>query len=199
MASRRQRQRVEAWQPPHGWKCIGPGIWVPSDYTPTRWELPAPPIHNVEESKADWAKCANSLPYFAFTHAWTIDVDDPMGSRPRKIPAFPYLREFFAAVQKPENVLTDKSRQMLLRCFIRTGKRSYSRSARRMLTTAARTRRSIATSERSGSCIRTYRSICMSRSSTKRSRSSYRPRDRRSSERPVKAAWRRAVQHGIAR
>lgn len=103
------------WQPPVGWIAQAPGVWIPAEYKPTRWELPTPRIRNRAEAREDWIKCAKSLPYFAFRHAWTLDVDDPSGTPSvRKCPAYPYLRVFFEKVQNPSNTLVDKSRQMLL-------------------------------------------------------------------------------------
>lgn len=59
-------------------------------------------------------KCKKSLPYFAFAHAWTLDVDDPSGVSIRKFPVYPFLRMFFEHVQVPQNTHVEKSRQMLL-------------------------------------------------------------------------------------
>lgn len=105
------------WTPPHGWQLVAPNVWHPTAYRPTRWELSSPRIHNEIEARADLSKCLNAdngLAYFAFHHAWTVDVDDPVGSSPRKVPAFPYLNRFFRSVQKPENCHVEKSRQMLM-------------------------------------------------------------------------------------
>lgn len=112
--SARKHIASEIWKPPNGWTQTGAGVWVPGGYKPTRWELDAPRIHNVNEGRADWAKCAKSLGYFAFAHSWTIDVDDPQGASQRKIPAYPFLRSFFNDVQTPQNTHCEKSRQMMM-------------------------------------------------------------------------------------
>jgi hypothetical protein len=110
----RVRSAGITWEPPQGWTQTQAGVWTPPDYQPTRWEIGAPEIRTVEEAELDWIKCSKSLPYFAFRHCWTIDVDDPTGVNPRKVPAYPYLRRFFTEVQTPTNVHVEKSRQMLL-------------------------------------------------------------------------------------
>jgi hypothetical protein len=103
------------WSPPPGWIPHAPGVWIPSDWKPTRWELPSPVVRNFEDAKADYAKCARSLPYFVFRHCWTVDVDDPGGGiSERKFPAYPFLRKFFSEVQTPSNTHVEKSRQMLM-------------------------------------------------------------------------------------
>jgi hypothetical protein len=89
-------------------------VWVPGDYKPTRWELASPLVHNYEEAKREWIKCKKSLPYFALRYVWTLDTDDPNGISVRKFPAYPYLRDFFTAVQIPKNTHSEKSRQMLM-------------------------------------------------------------------------------------
>ena len=105
---------AQIWQPPTGWIPVGPGVWQPSDYRATRWELPQPRVHNFDEAQREWIKCKKSLAYFAFRYVWTLDVDDPAGVSVRKFPAYPYLRRFFDAVQNPENTHSEKSRQLLL-------------------------------------------------------------------------------------
>jgi hypothetical protein len=115
--SRQQRQpkiNLQQWEPPAGWTQTGPGIWVPPNYQPTRWEIAQPPIRNDEDAEREYIKCAKSLAYFAFVYCWTLDVDDPDGASIRKFPAYPYLRKFFNAVQIPTNTHTEKSRQMAL-------------------------------------------------------------------------------------
>jgi len=119
MAHARRRVRkaepiVTEWRPPLGWKQIQAGVWVPGDYRPTKWEVQAPPIRNRDDARADLLRCRNSLPYFAFTWVWTLDVDDPSGDGVRKMPAYSYLRRFFAEVQEPCNIHCEKSRQMIM-------------------------------------------------------------------------------------
>lgn len=109
-----REELASIWAPPVGWRPYAPGVWIPGDYKPTRWELSTPVVHNQREAEDDYIKCAKSLPYFVFRHCWTVDVDDPNGVSIRKFPAYPFLRRFFTAVQDPCNTHSEKSRQMLL-------------------------------------------------------------------------------------
>lgn len=103
------------WQPAPGFVEIKPGVWEPENHVPTPWELAAPVVETPEDAIREYVRCKRSLPYFAFRHAWSLHVDDDSGlPQWRKFPAFPYLRLFFHEVQTPENVLVEKSRQMLL-------------------------------------------------------------------------------------
>lgn len=108
------RQQITEWKPATGWVESKAGVWIPPGYQASRWEIEAPAIVSRHVAAIDYAKCVKSLPYFAFTHVWTVDVDDPSGDALRKMPAFPHLRRFFSAVQVPSNILVEKSRQMLM-------------------------------------------------------------------------------------
>lgn len=116
--ARRLTSRINSlpqWEPPAGWYFHAPGVWLPPNYQPTRWELPTPVVRTRKEAEDDWLKCKKSLAYFAFRHCWSLDIDDPEGQSPiRKIPAYPYLRRFFEAVQYPKNIHVEKSRRMLM-------------------------------------------------------------------------------------
>lgn len=115
--SRARRVEVDeyVWSPPAGWVPQAPGVWIPSNYRPSRWELPTPVIHNASEAREDWLKCAKSLEYYMFRHCWTVDIDDPEGGVAiRKMPAYPYLRLFAREIQAPKNVHVQKSRRMLM-------------------------------------------------------------------------------------
>src|SRR5918911_1463015 len=105
MPARRKRisdaDTLSEWRPPVGWKRSKPGVWIPADYHPTKWELEAPAIRTTADAREDWLKCFHSLPYFAFHWVWTLDVDDPSGEGVRKMPAYAYLRRFFIEVQEP--------------------------------------------------------------------------------------------------
>jgi hypothetical protein len=108
--------RVTHWRPPAGWIETAAGIYVPPDYTPGPYELPAPDISTRAAQVREWNRCRARKAYFAFHFCWTVDVDSPGDDTPmwRRFPAYPHLREFFDAVEEPSNTHTDKSRQMSL-------------------------------------------------------------------------------------
>lgn len=104
---------TSVWVPPTEWREVRPGVWEPPGYHASPWELTPPAVATEEDELREYVRCANSLPYFALHYAWTLHVDDPDGARPRRLPAYPYLREMLAQLQVPSNTLSEKSRQML--------------------------------------------------------------------------------------
>ena len=110
--------RASGWAPPSGWEQVGLSlIWQPKDYRPTQWELPLPRVISQQDADREYSKCTegpNAAAYFCLHYCWTVDVDDPSGlPQPRRIPAFPYVRQFLIDNQPVRNVHTDKSRQMI--------------------------------------------------------------------------------------
>lgn len=105
---------TKVWTPPIGWIQTGEGVWTPREYAPNRWELEQPRVFTYTDVTREVGRCYASLPYFAFTYCWTVDEDDPGGINVRRIPAYGYLREFFAEMQTPENTHIEKSRQMIM-------------------------------------------------------------------------------------
>jgi hypothetical protein len=112
---RAPKPRAHVWQPAPGFAERTKGIWTPEDWTPGPYQLPTPAVTTHDEALREYHACASSLPYFAFTHCYSIHTDDPTGVAPwRKVPYYPHLRRFFHAVQLPCNVVDDKSRQMFM-------------------------------------------------------------------------------------
>lgn len=101
------------WQPQPGWGEVRPGIWEPAGYEPGPWELTPPAVVTPEDEIREYLRCANSLPYFALHYCFALHVDDPEGAQPRRLPAYPYIRELLTTLQVPSNTVSDKSRQML--------------------------------------------------------------------------------------
>ncbi|MEO8483341.1 MAG: hypothetical protein ABI634_14100 [Acidobacteriota bacterium] len=101
------------WIPPVDWRESRPGIYEPLGYAASPWEVAPPIVATPKDEVREYLRCAASLPYFALHYCWTLHVDDPDGARPRRLPAFPYIREMLADLQTPTNTLTEKSRQML--------------------------------------------------------------------------------------
>jgi hypothetical protein len=101
------------WIPPTGWHEVPAGVWEPPSYSPSPWELAPPEVSTNADAVREYIRCASSLPYFALHYAWTLHVDDPDGARPRRLPAYRYVRELLVELQTPQNMLSEKSRQML--------------------------------------------------------------------------------------
>jgi hypothetical protein len=103
------------WRAPNGWREVAPHIFEPAGYQRKPWEL-APPtdLSTTDAMSREYVKCKNSVLYFATRYCWTLHVDDPSGGGYRRVPAFPYVREFLQWMQTPENTHVEKSRQMML-------------------------------------------------------------------------------------
>lgn len=111
------KAHIQQYDPPPGWRMVKEGIYAPPDYVQSGWELMPPSITSSAVAKREYARCKqkdSGLAYFAFNYCWTVDEDDPTGIAVRKIPAYGYLRRFYAEMANPANTLIDKSRQMLM-------------------------------------------------------------------------------------
>lgn len=107
-------ERTNHWQNLAGFVERRPGVWEPEDYTPTPWEIQAPTVITEADAHREYVLCSKSLAYFLLVHGWTLHGDDPERPQWRKFPSYPYLRQFFQDVQVPQNVLCEKSRQMMM-------------------------------------------------------------------------------------
>ena len=97
------------WLPPPNW-IEKPGVWLPPSYRPNEWEVPTPIVRTLDEATVEYARCKQSLPYFVFSHCWSLHTDDPGGEPAyHKFPTYPYLLDFFERMQVPRNVHLEKS------------------------------------------------------------------------------------------
>lgn len=112
-ARRLSTHSATGWHAPAEWVEVRAGIWQPMHYLASPWELAPPVVATPEDEIREYLRCANSLAYFALNYCWTLHVDDPDGAMPRRMPAYPYIRELLQVLHKPVNSVSDKSRQML--------------------------------------------------------------------------------------
>lgn len=115
---RRLRAKTEGrnalWTPPQNWVEVAPQIYEPRGYVRSEWELATmPDCSTAEACVREYRRCQQSVAYFAFRYCWTVDEDDPERPGYKRIPALPYLRDYFTRMQPVKNTHIDKTRQMM--------------------------------------------------------------------------------------